>query len=527
MSQYAKGCERMKIGSLCSGYGGLDQAVLDVVGGEIAWFFEYEEAPSKVLAYHWPDVPNYGDLTKADWAGIEKVDVMCGGTPCQDLSGAGKRAGMTEGTRSNLWVQMREGIAIQRPALVIWENVRGAYSACADSEMGRCPRCMGEPGEHRPFLRALGRVLGDLSALGYDAEVVPLRASDVGAAHDRYRVFVIASDTLSSGRDAGWIAAAVETARGWTSAFDSRPGGAPANAEGFGWVVGAAEDFWATAGRGDALGDTPLDLAYPESDQGRLGYGDDGPSANPGRIGSERRGGQVDMAGPPSAREADGEEWERDGHADLDSHADASYPNRPGRCLGSELDSEPLGSREASSRRRHHDGRALETSHTVSSGLEGSAVESAWEERAAVERGSGSSSHRLAYFTEDQQRRVDDYYAVWESFSDLHPFFVSEEGKDYWPAIQQHELMVGRRVPPHSLPDGKGGKHRYSPFFAEWMMGCFEGQLTDPAIGLTANEIKKAAGNGVVRQQARVAIAIGLERLFELVPQSRNSGRNV
>lgn len=181
-----------RIGSLCSGYGGLDMAVQAVFGGEIAWFFEYDKAPSKILAHHWPHIPNYGDMTKADWSAIEQVDILCGGTPCQDLSGAGKRAGMTEGTRSNLWVQMREAIAVQKPSIVIWENVRGAYSACADSEMGRCPRCMGLGGEHRPFLRALGRVLGDLAALGYDARWGGLPASAIGAPHDRYRVFVVA-----------------------------------------------------------------------------------------------------------------------------------------------------------------------------------------------------------------------------------------------------------------------------------------------------------------------------------------------
>ena len=186
------------IGSVCSGVGGLDLALENVFGEQVSWMFEYEEGPSKVLAHHWPNVPNYGDLTTAQWAELPRVRVMGGGTPCQDLSGAGKRAGMTEGTRSNLWVQMREGIATLRPEYVVWENVRGAYSARADSEVEREPGLLGGTGGG--YLRALGRVLGDLSSLGYDAGWVGVRAAEVGAPHNRYRVFVVARDASA---DAG------------------------------------------------------------------------------------------------------------------------------------------------------------------------------------------------------------------------------------------------------------------------------------------------------------------------------------
>ena len=182
----------MRLGELCAGYGGLGMAVEEVFGATTAWFSEYDAAPSKILAHHWPDVPNYGDMTKIDWAAIEHVDIISGGTPCQDLSGAGRRAGMTEGTRSNLWVQMREAIAIQRPKYVVWENVRGAFSAEASSSVEQCPGCVGDTSDGRVFLRALGRVLGDLSDLGYDAEWRGLRAADVGACHGRFRVFVLA-----------------------------------------------------------------------------------------------------------------------------------------------------------------------------------------------------------------------------------------------------------------------------------------------------------------------------------------------
>lgn len=184
----------LRLGELCAGYNGLGMAVEEVFGATPAWFSEFDAAPSKILAHHYPDVPNYGDMTKIDWAAIEPVDIISGGTPCQDLSAAGARRGMTEGTRSNLWVQMREAIAIQKPTYVVWENVRGAYSATAASDLEQCPGCMGNAGDGGAVLRALGRVLGDLADLGFDAEWRGIRAADVGACHGRFRVFVLAAN---------------------------------------------------------------------------------------------------------------------------------------------------------------------------------------------------------------------------------------------------------------------------------------------------------------------------------------------
>jgi DNA (cytosine-5)-methyltransferase 1 len=190
----------MRIGSLFSGYGGLEMGVQSVVGGSVAWHCEYDAAPSKILAHHWPDVPNLGDITAVDWADVEPVDVLTGGSPCQDVSAAGRRAGMRPGTRSGLWESMREGIAVIRPRLVVWENVRGVTSAEAHSDMEPCPGCVGG-GDDGPVLRALGRVLGDLADLGYDARWYGLRAADVGAPHGRFRIFVAATDTANIGHE--------------------------------------------------------------------------------------------------------------------------------------------------------------------------------------------------------------------------------------------------------------------------------------------------------------------------------------
>lgn len=182
----------MKIGSLFSGYGGLDIAVSNVTGAEVAWHCEWDDAPSKILEKHFPNVPNYRDVTKVDFSQVEPVDILTGGFPCQDLSLAGKRAGLKEGTRSGLWSEFHRAIDIIRPSLVVIENVRGLLSATASSDLEPCSWCLGETGDGEPLLRALGAVLGDLADIGYDAKWTGIRAADAGAPHSRFRVFIVA-----------------------------------------------------------------------------------------------------------------------------------------------------------------------------------------------------------------------------------------------------------------------------------------------------------------------------------------------
>src|SRR5690606_5671077 len=94
------------IGALFVGYGGLEMAVQEVLGASPAWVSEIEPGPSRILAKRCPGVPNLGDVTAVDWADVELVDIITGGSPCQDLSHAGRRAGMRAGTRSGLWASM-------------------------------------------------------------------------------------------------------------------------------------------------------------------------------------------------------------------------------------------------------------------------------------------------------------------------------------------------------------------------------------------------------------------------------------
>ena len=183
-----------RIGELFAGYGGLGMAVQQVYGGDLAWYSEFDDAPSRIMAHHHPGVPNYGDVTAIDWGEIPRVDILTGGFPCQDVSVAGRRAGMTDGTRSGLWSHMAHAIDVLRPGLVVIENVGGLFSAEATSVVESHPWCLGDggTGSDTVFLRALDAVLSTLSELGYDAEWTALRAADVGAPHGRLRVFITA-----------------------------------------------------------------------------------------------------------------------------------------------------------------------------------------------------------------------------------------------------------------------------------------------------------------------------------------------
>ena len=156
----------MRIGSLCSGYGGLDLGVMEVLGGELAWHVEYDAAPSKVLEHHWPTVPNYGDLTVLDWSTLPPVDVITAGYPCQPFSIAGKRKGADD--ERHLWPYIKDAIRQLRPRLVVLENVRGHLTL------------------------GFGRVVGDLAELGYDTRWICIPASAAGAPHRRERVFIVA-----------------------------------------------------------------------------------------------------------------------------------------------------------------------------------------------------------------------------------------------------------------------------------------------------------------------------------------------
>lgn len=157
----------MKIGSLFSGYSGLDRAVMEVYPRAApAWFVEFDPAPSKILAHHYSHVPNFGDVTEVDWAAVEPVDVLTAGYPCQPFSLAGKRKGTND--ERHLWPHVLDAVRVLRPQFAFFENVRGHLTLGLDA------------------------VLADLASIGFDAEWAIIRASDAGAPHVRERLFVLA-----------------------------------------------------------------------------------------------------------------------------------------------------------------------------------------------------------------------------------------------------------------------------------------------------------------------------------------------
>lgn len=255
-----------KLISLFSGYGGLDMGVARALGGaDTVVTSDLEPGPVAIEAFHAPGIPNLGDITAVDKSTLPEADILVGGSPCQSMSYAGRRAGMHEGTRSGLWSEQCDAINAVRPRLTVWENVQAATGASASSRSdivrhGRrvaalraaglcacdnpdldypagfrpptgegavradkalldwarrrgldvsgleCRRCgcpVYGPGpvawtdrlggrDTGPVIRALGRVLADLSLIGYDAVWRGIEAADVGAPHHRFRLFVVA-----------------------------------------------------------------------------------------------------------------------------------------------------------------------------------------------------------------------------------------------------------------------------------------------------------------------------------------------
>jgi DNA (cytosine-5)-methyltransferase 1 len=180
---------KLRLLDLFSGIGGFSLGLERSGGFETVAFCEIEDFPRRVLAKHWPKVPCYHDIREltADRLAADgiAVDAICGGFPCQDISNAGKQAGI-EGERSGLWSEYARLIGELRPRVVFVENVSALLG------------------------RGLDRVLGDLAALGYDAWWDCIPASAVGAPHQRDRLWLIAY-TAVNGRtqrpaDVGWRA---------------------------------------------------------------------------------------------------------------------------------------------------------------------------------------------------------------------------------------------------------------------------------------------------------------------------------
>jgi DNA (cytosine-5)-methyltransferase 1 len=156
----------MRIGSLFSGIGGLELGLEWSGIGKTIWQVEKCINCRAVLERHWPSARRYTDVKKVGRENLEYADLICGGFPCQDVSAAGKGAGLN-GARSGLWSEFYRIVHELEPEWVVVENVASGAKRWVDA------------------------VRGGLELIGYETIPIPLSAEDVGAPHLRKRIFII------------------------------------------------------------------------------------------------------------------------------------------------------------------------------------------------------------------------------------------------------------------------------------------------------------------------------------------------
>lgn len=235
----------MRYGSVCSG---IEAATVawHPLGWEPAWFCEIDPFPSAVLRHHYPEVPNHGDFTKLERPAA--IDLLVGGTPCQDFSVAGLRAGIN-GQRGQLTLEFLRLVQRTEPRWLVWENVPGVLSANAG--------------------RAFGSFVGGLAECGYgfawrvlDAQYVRVDGYPGAVPQRRRRVFVVACAGGRADR-AGEVLFEREGMSRHPPTRIHAWEGAPAGA-----ARGAAARFWNDSDVAEALTCTSDDQRMP--DKGRM-----------------------------------------------------------------------------------------------------------------------------------------------------------------------------------------------------------------------------------------------------------------
>ena len=162
----------LSVGSLCTGYGGLEMGLQTVYSDiDLRFVSDIDKDVNTLLAHHHPNVPNLGDLTVVDWSDIEPVDVLCAGYPCQPFSHAGYRKGNND--ERAIFEYIGDAISVLRPRNVLLENVSGHLTLGGTT------------------------VITILTRLGYDAKWGIVRASDASAPHQRKRLFIWCQSTYT------------------------------------------------------------------------------------------------------------------------------------------------------------------------------------------------------------------------------------------------------------------------------------------------------------------------------------------
>lgn len=446
--------------------GGLDIAACELFGATVAWHVEYDAAPSKILAHHWPDVPNYGDVTTCDWESMPPVDILTGGYPCQPFSAAGQRKGTNDDR--HLWPYVREAIRVLRPRYTLLENVAGHRSLGFD------------------------RVLGDLAEDGLDVRWTSLRASDVGAPHHRERLFILVTDpadAASSGRDGrardalGQPIARVAAAGGREGVRGGTPElgrAVPADPDGVGWGEGPEQPIAGTpeepATVGD-LGTLPRDERADHllTDRWGVPLCQTCSDALRDRVGSG-------SCPDPNVCGNQNEPFPPDGWPAEDWPAVPVLPT-PAACNPNDGEGpETWLRRREEVKARVGNGNGMGMPLAI-------AVQLLPTPNASDGTGGGQHPDKRV----GHSRQLIDY-----ALEANTPAW----GK-YAPAIHRWE-QITRPAPAPTEPNSNG-KPRLAAQFAEWMMGLPAGHVTDPAIGIKRADQLKAIGNGVSPQQCYAA----------------------
>lgn len=408
----------LRLGSVCTGYGGLDAGVMAVHdGAELAWTADNDPGVSAIIAHRMPDVPNLGDIRRVPWEEVPPVDVLCAGFPCQPVSGAGKQ----KGTADERWLWPYIADAIGKldapPGLLVLENV---------------PRLLTiERGA------AFAQILGSLAELGYVGCYGIYSAAEAGAPHLRKRWFLVAA------ADAG------------------RPG----HRAHTGTIRGHVPDIPTRTGQAKRADHRDADAV---SDAQGVGRPSRQPAADRNRPGP---GHHEVIPDPDSIRRV----TRRARHITGSPGAAASQIRRD---------------------QAEHDGESHQRSNP--------AVWSSFPD---------SRSARLertvaAQFWDNPQRhrQAEDSTADGSSVC-----CAGLDWQEYESAVRRWEMISGYPVP-YPVEPGRKGNSRMTAEFPEWMMGLPPGWVTDVP-GLSRSAKIRAIGNGVVPQQAAMAVADLLGRL--------------
>jgi DNA (cytosine-5)-methyltransferase 1 len=409
------------VGSLCTGYGGLELALAYAgVDHRLAFVADPDPAASKVLAHHHPAVTNLGDIRAIDWTKLPQVDLLCAGYPCQGESLVGKRRG-TDDERW-LWEHVFAAVRDLRPRVVLLENVAGHLS------MG------------------FGRVLGDLASVGFDARWMCLRASDIGAAHRRDRVFVYAHPADTASQRYGNGRAQSFTRIPATAVPNGDHGLVPTPGARLGKCVSITPETAErrlTRGKGVNLDDWAALLPTPRASANENRQTKRTPSQQAGSHGLNLAAEVCTLF--PTPRATDGT---KGGPNQRGSAGDLTLP--------SAVQLLPTPTVQHSAR------------------------------NATANRAAPKTSTHVGGWTLADVAHADRW------------------GR-YTNAIARWEVVTGRPSPEPTEP-GRSAAVRLAPAFVEWLMGLPPGYVTDVP-GLSRNDMLRLLGNGVVPQHGAAAFA--------------------